>query len=117
MSETVSWDEDILQTDGQVLSVHRTVTYGSDAYGRSGRGQLKEQTIRFSHKGQKVQWVNNDPWPIVYMPDVLDFANGMPVLIMPVHRWGPCNKYDFPQEGLVAFGYQNRRWGRIAVAD
>lgn len=51
------------------------------------------------------------------MPDVLDFVNGMPVLVMPVHRWGPCEKYNFPQEGLVAFGYRNGRWNRIAISD
>lgn len=117
MSETVSWDEDVLLADGHLLPVHRTVTYGPDEWGRSGRGRLKEQTIRFSRDGQKIKWENNDLWPIVYMPDVLDYVNGMPVLVMPVHRWGPCNKYDFPQEGLVAFGYQNGRWDRIAIAN
>jgi hypothetical protein len=117
MSETVSWDEDVLQTDGQLLTVHRTVTYGPDGFGRSGRGQLKEQTIRFSHNGKKVEWENSDPWPIVYMPDILNFVNGIPVLVMPVHRWGPCEKYGFPQEGLVAFGYRNGRWDRIALAE
>lgn len=111
MSETVSWDEDVLLADGHLLAVHRTVTYGS------GRERLKEQTIRFSRDGQKIKWENNDLWPIVYMPDVLDFVNGMPVLVMPVHRWGPCNKYDFPQESLVVFGYQNGRWDRIAIAN
>ena len=74
MSETVSWDEDVLQADGQLLTVHRTVTYGADGYGRSGRGQMKEQTIRFSHKGKNIEWENRDLWPIVYMPDILDIA-------------------------------------------
>jgi hypothetical protein len=117
MSETVSWDEDVLQADGQLLTVHRTVTYGADGYGRSGRGRMKEQTIRFSHKGKNIEWENRDLWPIVYMPDILDIANGIPVLLMPVHRWGPCEKYDFPPEGLVAFGYRNGRWDRIALAE
>jgi len=117
LSETVSWDEDVLQTDGQVLSVHRTATYREDAYGRSGRGRLTEQTIRFSHNGQRIRWTNNDLWPIVYMPEILDIVNDMPVLVMPVVRWGPCEKYGFPQEGLVAFGYRKGRWDRIALSD
>jgi hypothetical protein len=117
MSETVSWDEDVLLADGQLLSVHRTATYGADAYGRSGRGSLKKQTIRFSRNGQKIKWENNDRWPINYMPEILDFVDAIPVIILPVHRWGPCEKYGFPQEGLAAFGYRNGLWGRIAFSD
>ena len=117
MSKTVSWSEDVLLLNGQILTVQRMVVYGPDGYGRSGRGRLKEQTIRFSHKGKKIKWENSDLWPIVYMPDILDFVNDMPVLVMPVHRWGPCEKYGFPQEGLVAFGYRNGRWDRIAFSD
>jgi hypothetical protein len=117
LSETVSWDEDVLQADGRLLLVHRTATYGPDIWGRSGQGSLKEQTIRFIHNGQKIEWENSDLWPIVYMPDILDVIDGMPVLVMPVHRWGPCEKYGFPQEGLVAFGYRNGRWDRIALSD
>lgn len=117
LSETVSWDEDVLQTDGQILSVHRTASYRADAYGRSGRGRLTEQTIRFSHNGRNIRWTNNDLWPIAYMPEILDVVSDMPVLVMPVHRWGPCAKYGFPQEGLVAFGYRNGHWDRIELSD
>lgn len=117
MSKTVSWDEDVLQADGQVLSVHRTATYGPDEWGQSGHGGLKGQTIRFSRNGENITWENNDRWPVHYMPDILDFANGMPVVILPVDRWEPCEHYGFPQEGLVAFGYWNGRWDRIALSD
>lgn len=115
-SGEVSWDEDVLLANGQLLSVHRTVTYGRDEWGRPGRGPLKEQTIRFARDGHTVEWKNNDRWPIIYMPVILDFVGGMPVVVMPLHRWGPCNKYGFPPEGLAAFGYKQGRWGRIATA-
>lgn len=117
MSETVTWDEEVLLTNGQVLPVHREATYGPDEWGRSGRGRLKEQSIRFSHNDKKVKWENDDKWPIHYMPDILDVVGNMPILVMPVHRWGPCNKYDFPQEGLVAFAYRNGEWSRIPLAE
>lgn len=117
LSETVSWDEDVLLKGGQLLTVQRKATYGPDEFGRSGRGRLKEQTIRFSHNGQKIKWKNDDKWPIAYMPDILDFVNGIPVLVMPVHRWGPCNKHGFPQEGFVVFGYRNGDWSRIPITD
>lgn len=112
---TISWDEDVLTKDGQILVVHRTVTHGKDS--RWGSGILKEQSISFSFDGHNVKWINNDIWPISYMPDILDIVNGIPVLVMPVHRWGPCEKYGFPPEGLAAFGYKNGHWARIAVTD
>ncbi|CAN7341698.1 hypothetical protein [Massilia sp. LjRoot122] len=117
MSKTVSWNEDVLLGNGQMLQIHRTVTYGPDEWGRSGRGPLKEQTIRFARDGHRVEWKSKDRWPIAYMPDILDFASGMPVLVMPVQGWGPCNKYGFPPEGLVAFAYKQGRWDRIATVD
>ena len=72
LSETVSWDEDVLLRDGSVLLVHRTVTYRPDAFGRSGRGALKEQTMSFASKGGRVKWSSDEKWPIIYMPDILD---------------------------------------------
>ena len=117
MSETVSWDEEVLLASGQLLVVHREATYGPDEWGRSGRGSLKKQSIRFSHDGKKVKWENDDKWPIHYTPDILDVSGNIPILVMPVYRWGPCNKYDFPQEGLVAFGYRSEIWSRIPFAE
>ena len=116
MSKTVSWNEDVLLESGQMLQVHRTVTYGPDEWGRSGRGSLKEQTIRFARDGHRVEWKNNVRWPGAYMPDILDFASSMPVLVIPVKGWEACNKYGFPPEGLAAFGYKQGRWEPIPTA-
>lgn len=115
-SVAVSWDEDVLLANGQLLSVHRAVTYGADGYGRSGQGGMRDQTIRFSHNGNEIEWKSQDHWPIVYMPEILDIVNGVPVLTIPVHRWEPCEKYGFPHEGLAAFGYRNEHWERMDFA-
>lgn len=117
MSETVSWKEEVLLANGQLLLVQREVTYGPDEFGRSGRGQLKEQSIRFSHNGKKVKWENDDHWLLQRMPDILDIVGDTPVLVIPVDRWGPCNKYDFPQEGLAALAYRDGDWRRIPLAE
>lgn len=109
MSQTVSWDEDVLLSDGQMLPVYRTAEYYLS--------RLNKQTIIFSYKGQHFKWENDDRWLIDYMPDILDIVNDIPILVMPVHRWGPCYKYGFPPEGLVAFAYQKGSWGRIAIAE
>ncbi len=117
MSETIVWNEDVLLENGQQLSIQRELTFGPNEWGQSGKGGLKNQSIRFSFNGKKVKWENDDKWPIPYTPDILDFVNGIPILVMPVYRWGPCNKYDFPQEGLVVFGYRNGTWVRIPITD
>lgn len=116
LSETVSWDEDVLLRDGSVLLVHRTVTYGADEFGRSGRGALKEQTMSFSSRGGRVKWSSDEKWPIIYMPDIFDFVEGNPVIVMPVYRFGPCKKFGFPQEGMVGFMFRDNRWETISTA-
>jgi len=116
MSKTVSWNEEVLLATGQLLLVHREVTYGPLQLGSNSRN-LKAQSISFYHKGEKVKWENNDKWPIHYMPDILDIVDNTPVLILPVYRWGPCNKYGFPQEGLAAFAYRNGSWIRISLTE
>lgn len=117
MSKTVSWDEEVSLSNGQLLLVHRDATYGPDEWGRSGRGRLKKQSIHFSLDGKKVKWENDDNWVFDYVPDILDVVGNTPFLVMPIHDWAPCNKYDFPQEGLVAFAFKNEIWRRIPLVE
>lgn len=113
--ETVSWNEDVVLSDKRVLPVQRTVTYGPDNFGRSGRGPLRQQTISFHNKGVRIEWKSDEKWPIIYMPDILDFLDGNPIIVMPVHRFGPCKKYGFPQGGVVGFALRNNRWETISA--
>lgn len=113
----VSWQEDVVLADGRVLPVERTLTFGADEWGRAGRGPLKAQSISFKAGGGMIRWNNEDPWPIPYKPDTLDIVDGEPVVVLPVYRWGPCLKYGFPQEGLVAFRYRGKQWARVPIAD
>lgn len=117
MSKTVSWNEEVSLSNGQLLLVHRDATYGPDEWGRSGRGRLKKQSIHFSLDGKKVKWENDDEWFFDYVPDILDIVGNTPILVMPVDRWGPCEKYDFPQEGFVAFAFKNEIWKRIPLVE
>jgi hypothetical protein len=115
-SETISWEEEVSSHDGSVLLVRRTVTYGPDEFGRSGRGALKKQTLSFSSKGVRVAWSSEDKWPIHYLPDIFDLVEGNPVIVLPVHRFGPCKKYGFPQVGMIGFMYRNKRWETVSAA-
>lgn len=114
-TETVSWNEDIVLSDKRVLPIQRTVTYGPDQFGRSGRGSLTQQSISFQSKGARIEWTSDEQWPIVYMPDIFDFVDGNPVIVMPVHRFGPCKRYGFPQEGVVGFVLRNNRWETLSA--
>lgn len=78
MSKTVSWDEEVSLSNGQLLLVHRDATYGPDEWGRSGRGRLKKQSIHFSLDGKEVKWENDDEWFFDYMPDILDVVGNTP---------------------------------------
>lgn len=115
-SKTLTWDEDVMLANGKLLSVHRTATFGPDEWFRPGKGRLTEQTISFESNGQRIKWKNSERY-FFYLPQIFDFANGMPIIVMPVHSWPACFKYDFPLEGFVAFGYKGGRWNRIAAAD
>lgn len=121
LSKTISWNEEVLLADGRQISVQRTVTYGllvndTHLFGERGGGVPEKQTIRFFHKGHNVDWEFSNPSnDYVMMPDVFDFVNDMPILVLPVYNWKPCATYDFPREGLVAFGYKNGRWDRIGI--
>jgi len=116
LSETVRWEENVNLQDGSIILVQRTVTYGPDQWGRSGRGRTKEQTIRLSLNGRRITWENDDIWPIQYLPEILDIVDGDPVIVMPVHRWGPCEKFNYPKEGLIAYRYHNKKWEIISIS-
>jgi hypothetical protein len=102
-----SWDENVLMSNGQVITVHRTRLVQFDP----------KPTIRFSLNGEKIKWNVDGEWPNIEMPDILDVVNGMPVVLVTVQKWWGCYKYGFPKEQLVAFGYKGGRWDRIDVAE
>lgn len=112
---TISWEEEVALLSGQVLQLQREVTIGPDEWGRAGRGRLKEQSLAFVENGTRIKWKNDDTWLVRGMPDILEIVEGMPVVVMSVHQWRPCLKYDFPQDGLVAFGFQDGLWKRISL--
>lgn len=117
LSKTITWEEDVVLSDKRVLPIQRAVTYGPDEYGRSGRGSIKQQTISFQSEGGRIQWTSDEKWPIAYMPEIFDFLDGHPVIVMPVHRFGPCKKYGFPQDGVVGFVLRNNQWETIAFKE
>jgi len=101
--------------NGQLLPVHRTVVILQKDIPREYL--IKKTTIQFMHGRQRVKWEDNDRYSIQALPEVLDFAGNDPVLVTPVIGWGACKKYDFPQEGVVAFAYRNGDWHRVALAE
>lgn len=121
LSKTISWDEEVLLSDGQVITVQRTVTYGllvndTHLFGERGGGAPEKQTIHFFYNGRRIGWEFSNPSnDYVMMPDIFGFINDMPILVLPAYGWKPCSTYDFPREGLVAFGYQDGHWNRIAI--
>lgn len=117
LSYKASWDEDVLLQNNHILQVHRTATFGPDEWGRSGDGPMNNQTITFVSNGNQIEWESNDKYPLTSIPRILDFSNEVPIIVLPVHDWAPCNKYGYPQEGLAAFKYTNNKWVRVALTE
>lgn len=66
VDETISWEEDVVLHSGQVLSVTRRVTITRFHWERPRSGRLTKRFIAFTHGGKRVEWINDDRWPISY---------------------------------------------------
>jgi len=116
--ETSFWKEEVILLSGEVLLVERTMTHGPDEWQRKGKGNISYQELSFTRKNQRYKWeASGDDWQWGAVPLILDIINEMPVIIMPVSQWLPCSRYDFPQEGLVAFRFNENGWKRVSFMD
>ena len=115
-NETRAWDEEVVLRSGERLSVHRTVTMWprwEPIKAHFMGGGIKETTIAFDMNRRRVEWIGDDS----DSPVALDIVNGEPVVVVPVSTWGPCYKYAFPQEGLVALRFRGGKWSRMPLAE
>lgn len=115
-NETLAWDEEVVLRSGERLSVHRTVTMWprwEPVKGQHMGGGIKETTIAFDMNRRRVEWIGDDS----DTPYILEIVNGEPVVVIPVNTWGPCYKYAFPQEGLVAFRFRGGQWSKMPIAE
>lgn len=116
LDRTISWKESVNLLNGENLLIEREVTYGPDWVIRRGEGGVKSQKILFTYKGKKIIWSTDETWPIQYVPLILEVVDGDPVIFMPVDRWAPCYKYNFPPEGVIAFRLNNGEWKESNVS-
>ena len=100
------WEEEVKLQDGSILPIKRSVSQGHP---------ISQQSITFESNGETVTWEDHHKWLIDYSPHILDFVGRDPVIVMPVYRDGPCAEYDYPQEGLVAFRYNQKKWSRMPI--
>ncbi len=116
--ETSFWKEEVTLLSGEVLLVERTMIHDPDEWQRKGKGNNSYQALSFTRKNQHYKWeAYGDDWQWGAVPLILDIINEMPVIIMPVSQWLPCSRYDFPQEGLVAFIFNENGWKRVSFTD
>lgn len=115
-SETITWEEEALLKDKQLLKVSRRITFGPDEWFRSGRGPISKQTISIQSGKNKILWQNDDKWPNYSTPIAVEFEDGEAIIVFPVYTWGPCDKYGYPQEGLIAYRYNGKKWNQVSVS-
>jgi len=89
------WKEEVRLRTGETVMVDRSMT-----------------TIAFKWGGKSIRWKNEDwGWPYV-----LDIYDGAPVLVTAINGADTCRKHGYPEDSLLAFRYQDRKWVRLPSA-
>jgi hypothetical protein len=103
--------------DGQTQSLLVSGTRGPGFSG-SGSGVQTKLSVRFTRGGVSYTWqrrqVSRQNW--VGEPEIVDFVDGDPVVVFPVHRFDECRAYGFPQEGMVAERFNGHVWKKVAIS-
>ncbi len=113
MCRPFEWSEEVQTLLPRTMIVSRSIERELAWNKRHGLGAIKSHSLTFASNGEKVLWHTGQSWKLNHMPEILAFVDGDPVLIFAVAQFVPCSSVGFPEDGLVAFQYQNRDWKRI----
>lgn len=105
---TYRWTEDVELSDGRVITVQRTQTYGGGGGIGSSCGAcvLESTRVRFELDGKAYDWRNSKSG-YSFTPMILDVVDGMPVLVATPHG-GHCAKD--PDNPNKYYLYTYNRW-------
>lgn len=107
LDRTTYWKEQVLLSDGSMLTVSRSVTDGPDGWFRPGRGATLQSTLVASlpRVGEiEFKWKGHE------MPTTFDVVDGTPWVVLPIADLDLCEKFGNPAESVVAFSWSNGRW-------
>lgn len=122
-SATMSWKEEVVLHDGQVVVVERFYNLGGyPALDSHNRSPLDE-TITFALPGsnKKISWKteyrNDLPEPNSLGALLLDVVGGIPYLATSPAGCIAYNKWERPNPPYVLFKYVNDEWKRIPLEE
>jgi hypothetical protein len=73
-----------------------------DEWFRAGKGPARKIELHFDMNNERVTWTRKRDGFAALYPEVLDFVDQAPVIVLSVGGLPSCKEFDVPDEGLVA---------------
>ncbi len=120
---TMSWKEEVLLHDGQIIVAERIYQLGMYPAIESRERAALDQTVSFSMPGtnQKITWKTDyrDSEPEANSLNLIlfDVVNGIPYIATYPGGCIAYNKWQRPNPPQILFKYSGGQWQRIALAE
>ena len=120
---TMSWKEEVLLHDGQIIVAERFYHLGDyPTLESTERAALDEMvTFNLPGTGQKIIWKTDfrdaDPEPNSLNLILFDVVKGVPYIATYPAGCIAYNKWKRPNPPQILFKYENDQWKRIALAE
>ena len=120
---TMSWKEEVLLHDGQIIVAERFYNLGGYPTLDSREHRALDQTVTFTLLGsnKKITWTtdfrDSEPAPNSLNLLVLGVVNGIPYIATYPTGCIAYNKWARPNPPYIFFKYENNEWKRISLAE
>lgn len=120
---TMSWKEEVLLHDGQIIVAERFYNLGDYPTLESTERVALDETVTFNLPvtGQKIIWKTDfrdaDPEPNSLNLILFDVVKGVPYIATYPAGCIAYNKWKRPNPPQILFKYENDQWKRIALAE
>ena len=121
--KTMSWKEEVLLHDGQIIVAQRFYNLGSYPTLDSRERAALDQTVTFSLSGTKkaIVWTTDfrdaEPVPNSLNLLLLDVVNGVPYIATYPAGCIAYNKWKRPNPPYILFKHDGGEWKRISLAE
>jgi hypothetical protein len=122
-SATMSWKEEVLLHDGQIIVAERFYNLGGKPTWESRERAPLDETVTFNLPGtnKKIIWKtdfrDSQPEPNSLNLIRFDVVKGVPYIATYPAGCIAYNKWGRPNPPQVLFKYENEQWNRIALAE
>ena len=120
---TMSWKEEVLLHDGQIIIAERFYKLGGYPAIESQERMALDETVTFSLPGsnKKIVWKtdfrDSEPEPNSLNLILFDIVKGVPYIATYPAGCIAYNKWKRPNPPQILFKYEGEQWNRIGVAE